>query len=188
MVVDIGGGTTDIAVLSLGDVVAGALAARRRQRHGRGDHALRAPPASAADRRGATPSASRSRPAPPWRRPNGRAAEIHIRGRDLRQGNAKSVVLRAKDIAEALSEPVDEMAEFIQRALEDLPPEISTDIAERGIHLTGGGALLDRLDVELTRRVGVTFHVPQNPMHCVVKGSAAVLAGLPDYEHLLMRP
>ena len=120
--------------------------------------------------------------------PNGRAVEIHIKGRDLRQGSVKSVVLRAKDMAEALAGPVGAMAEFVQRALEDLPPEISSDIARRGIVLTGGGALLDRLDVALTRRVGVKFVVPQNPMHCVIKGTAAVLAGLDEHEHLLMRP
>ena len=108
---------------------------------------------------------------------NGRAAEVHIRGRDLRKGWAKSAVLTPKDIAEALSEPIETMADFVQRALEELPPDILSDITRRGIHLTGGGALLDKLDVALTRRVGVKFHVQQNPMHCVVKGSAAVLAG-----------
>ena len=113
---------------------------------------------------------------------------MHIRGRDVRQGNAKSTVLRAKDIAEALAEPVEAIADFAQRALEDLPPDILSDIARRGIHLTGGGALLDKLDAALTRRVGVKFHVNQNPMHCVVKGSAAVLAGLAEHEHLLMQP
>ena len=87
---------------------------------------------------------------------NGRATEIHIRGRDLRQGRPKSIVLGPHDIAEALEAPIEEIAEFVQRALEDLPPEVSTDICERGIHLTGGGALLDKLDIELERRVGVS--------------------------------
>ncbi|MEQ1712352.1 MAG: rod shape-determining protein, partial [Hyphomicrobium sp.] len=77
---------------------------------------------------------------------------------------------------------------FIQRALEDLPPEVSTDICERGIHLTGGGALLDKLDIELERRVGVRFLRPEHPMHCVVMGSAMVLASLSSREHLLIRP
>ncbi len=95
---------------------------------------------------------------------NGRLAEIHIRGRDLRQGKPKSVVLGPKDIAEALEDPVEELAGFVQRTLEDLPPEISTDICERGIHLTGGGAVLDRLDRELEFRVGVKFVLPDLPM------------------------
>ena len=76
----------------------------------------------------------------------------------------------------------------MQRALEELPPDILSDITRRGIHLTGGGALLDKIDAALTRRVGVKFHVQRNPMHCVVKGSAAVLEGLRVHAHLLMRP
>jgi len=119
---------------------------------------------------------------------DGRAAEIHIRGRDLRQGRPKSVVLGPQDIAEALEDPIEEIAEFIQRALEDLPPEVSTDICERGIHLTGGGALLDRLDAELERRVGVKFSVPDQPTQCVVKGTAAVLEQMSKREHLLIKP
>ena len=73
---------------------------------------------------------------------NGETAEIFIRGRDLRQGKAKTVVLGPQDIAEALEDTVEEIAEFIQRAIEDLPPEVSTDICERGISLSGGGAKL----------------------------------------------
>jgi rod shape-determining protein MreB len=54
--------------------------------------------------------------------------------------------------------------------------------------MTGGGAMLDKLDIALSRRIGVRLHVEQNPMHCVVKGSAAVLAAIEAHEHLLMRP
>ena len=119
---------------------------------------------------------------------NGRATEIHIRGRDLRQGRPKSIVLGPQDIAEALEDPIEDIADFTQRALEDLPPEVSTDICERGIYLTGGGALLDKLDIELERRVGVKFIVPDNPMQCVIKGTAMVMADLPAREHLLIKP
>jgi rod shape-determining protein MreB and related proteins len=119
---------------------------------------------------------------------NGRATEIHIRGRDLRQGRPKSIVLGPQDIAEALEDPIEDIADFTQRALEDLPPEVSTDICERGIYLTGGGALLDKLDIELERRVGVKFIVPDNPMQCVIKGSAMIMEDLPAREHLLIKP
>ena len=98
------------------------------------------------------------------------------------------MVLGPHDMAEALSGPVGEMAEFIQRALEDLPPKIADDVIGRGIVLTGGGALLDRLDRALTQRVGVPFVVPQSPMHCVIKGTAAVLESLPARQHLLIGP
>ena len=120
--------------------------------------------------------------------PNGRQIEIHIKGRDLKQGKLKTVVLGPLDMAEALSGPVGEMAEFVQRALEDLPPKIAEDVAGRGIVLTGGGALLDRLDQALTQRIGVKCVVPQSPMHCVIKGTAAVLESLAERQHLLIGP
>jgi rod shape-determining protein MreB and related proteins len=187
MVVDIGGGTTDIAVLSEGTVTearslrcAGNAMDEAIIRYVRRQHQLLIGEVNAERIKIEAGTALATA--------NGRAAEVHIRGRDVRQGSAKSAVLRAKDISEALTEPVDAIADFAQRALEDLPPDILSDIARRGVHLTGGGALLDKLDLALTRRVGVKFHVQQNPMHCVVKGSAAVLAGLDEHEHLLMRP
>ena len=81
------------------------------------------------------------------------------------------------------------MAEFIQRSLEDLPPEVSTDICDRGIILTGGGALLDKLDVELERSASASSSwCPESPMHCVIKGSAEVLQTLGTREHLLIKP
>ena len=106
---------------------------------------------------------------------NGRQVEIHIKGRDLKQGRHKTVVLGPQDMAEALSGLVGEMAEFIQRALEDLPPKIAEDVMGRGIVLTGGGALLDRLDQALTQRVGVQFLVPQEPHALRHQGHRAVL-------------
>jgi rod shape-determining protein MreB and related proteins len=187
MVVDIGGGTTDIAVLSLGGVVqarslrcAGNAMDEAIIRYVRRKHQLLIGEANAERIKIEAGSA--------LVQANGRATEIHIRGRDLRQGRPKSIVLGPQDIAEALEDPIEDIAEFTQRALEDLPPEVSTDICERGIYLTGGGALLDKLDIELERRVGVKFIVPDNPMQCVVKGTAIVMENLPAREHLLIKP
>lgn len=186
MVVDIGGGTADIAVLSGGSIVAartlrcaGNAMDEAIIRYVRRKHNLLIGEANAERIKIEAGTAQASA--------NGRA-EVHIRGRDLRMGWAKSAVLTPRDIAEALTEPVEALADFVQRALEELPPDVVSDITRRGIHLTGGGALLDKLDLALTRRVGVKIHVQQNPMHCVVKGSAAVLAGLAERAHLLMRP
>ena len=187
MVVDIGGGTTDIAVLSLGGVVqarslrcAGNAMDEAIIRYVRRKHQLLIGEANAERIKIEAGSA--------LVQVNGRATEIHIRGRDLRQGRPKSIVLGPQDIAEALEDPIEDIADFTQRALEDLPPEVSTDICERGIYLTGGGALLDKLDIELERRVGVKFIVPDNPMQCVIKGTAMVMADLPAREHLLIKP
>jgi rod shape-determining protein MreB and related proteins len=187
MVVDIGGGTTDIAVLSLGGVVqarslrcAGNAMDEAIIRYVRRKHQLLIGEANAERIKIEAGSA--------LVQVNGRATEIHIRGRDLRQGRPKSIVLGPQDIAKALEDPIEDIADFTQRALEDLPPEVSTDICERGIYLTGGGALLDKLDIELERRVGVKFIVPDNPMQCVIKGTAMVMEDLPAREHLLIKP
>ena len=187
MVVDIGGGTTDIAVLSLGGVVqarslrcAGNAMDEAIIRHVRRKHHLLIGEANAerikTEAGTAMPQSG-----------NG-GTEIHIRGRDLRQGRPKSIVLGPADIAQSLADPIEEIAEFVQRALEDLPPEIATDICDRGIYLTGGGALLDQLDIELERQVGVSFIVPDHPTHCVVKGTAVVLDQLTTHDHLLIKP
>jgi rod shape-determining protein MreB and related proteins len=187
MVVDIGGGTTDIAVLSSGRVLqarslrcAGNAMDEAIIRFVRRKHQLLIGEGNAERIKIEAGSAVLSS--------HNLAAEIHISGRDLRQGRLKRIVLGPQDVAEALEGPIEEMAEFTQRALEDLPPDVSNDICEHGIHLTGGGALLDQLDAELQRRVGVPFFVPEKPMHCVVTGTATVLAGLPQREHLLIKP
>jgi rod shape-determining protein MreB len=187
MVVDIGGGTTDIAVLSLGDVVqarslrcAGNAMDEAIIRYVRRKHHLVIGPANAERIKIEAGTASAAL--------NGRAAEIRIRGRDLRQGKPKSVVLGPQDIAEALAATIEEIGEFIQRAIEDLPPEVANEVSERGVSLSGGGALLHQLDTELERRVGVRFIVPENPMQCVVRGTALVLQTLAEREHLLIKP
>ncbi len=187
MVVDIGGGTTDIAVLSLGDVVqarslrcAGNTMDEAIIRYVRRKHQLVIGQGNAERIKIEAGTALME--------PNGRAAEIRIRGRDLRQGRPKTAVLGPHDIAEALEGPIEEIADFVQRSIEDLPPEVSSDICDRGISLSGGGALLDKIDVEFERRVGVKFIIPENPMHCVVKGTALVLQTLHEREHLLIKP
>lgn len=188
MVVDIGGGTTDIAVLALGGVIearslrlAGNAMDEAIVRHVRRKHQLLIGEASA--ERIKIEAGTAMVTGDPTR-----SAEIHIRGRDLREGRAKTAILGPHDVAEALQDSIEELAEFIQRALEELPPELATDIVNRGIYLTGGGALLDRLDQELSRRLSIKFTIPENPMHSVIKGTAIVLEDLAQREHLLIKP
>jgi rod shape-determining protein MreB len=187
MVVDMGGGTSDIAVLSQGQViqarslrVAGNAMDEAIMRHVRRQHGLVIGESNAERIKIEAGTA--------LVQPNGRQLEIHIRGRDLRHGRIKTAVLGPQDIAQALEGPVAEIAEFVQRALEDLPGDIAREVASRGIVLTGGCAQLDRLDVALTERVGAKFLVPESPMHCVIKGTALVLETLPEREHLLIGP
>lgn len=187
MVVDMGGGTTDIAVLSLGGVVqarslrvAGNAMDEAIIRYVRRKHQLLIGEANAERIKIEVGSAMLSSEIAD--------AEVHIRGRDVRQGRPKSAVLGPRDVAEALQGPMEELAEFIQRALEELPPEVSSDVIERGIYLTGGGALLRDLDKELERRLGVKFVIPPSPMHCVIRGTATILEQLSLREYLLVKP
>ena len=187
MVVDIGGGTTDIAVLSLGGVVqassircGGNAMDEAIIRYVRRRHQLLIGEANAERIKIEAGSASREA--------NGEAAEIFIRGREIREGKPKTAVLVPHDIAEALEVPIEKIAEFIQHTIEDLPPEISSDICERGIHLSGGGSKLAKLDQELERRIGIKIHLPEQPERCVIAGSAAILDTLKEREHLLIRP
>ncbi len=187
MVVDIGGGTTDVAVMSLGGVIearslriAGNAMDEAIMRYIRREHHLIVSEANAERIKVEAGSASRE--------VNGLTSEIHIRGRDVRQGRPKSALLLPQHIAEALEEPIGAIAEFVERALEDVPPEVSSDICDRGIYLTGGGALLHKLDVELERRVGVPFLVSEDPLQCVIRGAARLLENVEQREHLLIRP
>ncbi len=187
MVVDIGGGTTDIAVLSLGRVVqarslrcAGNAMDQAIIRYIRRNHNLLIGESNAERIKIEAGTASTNA--------SGRVAEIHIRGRDLREGKHTSIVLEPADIAKALDDPIDEIVQFVQRSLEDLPPEISAHVCDRGIKLTGGGSMLDKLDYELERRVGVKFAMSEHPLQCVIRGSAAVINELSSKEHLLVHP
>ena len=187
LVVDIGGSAADIAVLSEGNVVqarslrvAGNAMDEAITRHVRRKHQLVIGEANAERIKIEAGTALAA--------PNGRQVEVHIKGRDLREGRMKSAVLTEVDMAEALSRPVAEIADFIERAIEDLPPAIAAEVTGQQIALTGGGALLDRLDAALARRLGLRFKVPETPMHCVIRGSAAVLQSLDQRQHLLVGP
>ena len=109
----------------------------------------------------------------------------------------KSAVLTPVDMVEALAVPIAQMAEFIRRALEDLPPRVGADVTGRDIVLTGGGALLDRFDVALGRSVGANFRVPETPMSRPAPADTMTLrrtpqsgctGGCPGFCHRCQRP
>ena len=187
MVVDIGGGTSDIAVVREGRVyasrslrLAGNAMDEAIVRYVRREHQLLIGEASAERIKIEAGSA--------LPRAGGSGIEIRIRGRDLRDAHMKTAVLGRSDIAAALANPVRELAEFVQRAFEDLPGDIAREIANVGIVLTGGGALLEDLDAAIARQVGVRVGVPATPMHCVIRGTANVLEDLDRHGHLLLSP
>lgn len=114
-------------------------------------------------------------------------AVMEVRGRDLNNGVPKEMVLTEKQISESVAEPVAKIVEAIKVALECVPPELSSDIVERGIVLAGGGALLKNLDYVITKTTGLSVFVAEDPLLCVVNGIRRVLADMKTFKGVLFK-
>jgi rod shape-determining protein MreB len=112
---------------------------------------------------------------------------IQVKGRDLVQGIPTSVDVSSEEIREALREPVDQIVEAVKLTLENTPPELSADILDRGIILTGGGALLKGLDERIRLETNLPVHVAEDPLTAVVRGVGKVLENFEKYEKVLIR-
>ena len=175
MVVDIGGGTTEVAVISLGGIV---YSRSIRVGGDKMDEAIISYirrnfnlliGESSAERIKIDVAAADVAPGPddgPFR---------EVRGRDLLNGVPREVIVSQRQIAESLAEPVAAIIEAVKVALENTPPELAADIVDRGIVLTGGGALLHRLDQVLRDATGLAVVVAENPLQCVALGTGRAL-------------
>ena len=170
MIVDIGGGTTEVAVLSLGGVVlstsirvAGDKFDAAIVEYMRTTHKLAIGEATAERMKKEIGSAC-----PP---DDGEGESMHVKGRDLITGLPKEIRISQRQIAEALAEPVAQVIDTIKRALEQTPAELAADIVERGIMLTGGGCLLGNLDKVLRRSTSLPVSIAEDPLLCVVMGT-----------------
>ncbi|MEE8576805.1 MAG: rod shape-determining protein [candidate division Zixibacteria bacterium] len=112
---------------------------------------------------------------------------IEIKGRDLVAGVPKNLKISSAQVREAISETLDIIVEAVRQALEQTPPELASDILERGIILTGGGALLRGLDKRLRQETNLPVNVAEDPLTCVVRGTGRVLENLPQYTKVLER-
>ena len=113
--------------------------------------------------------------------------EIEVKGRDMVTGIPKSIVVSSEEIREALNENVTVIVEAVLNLLEKTPPELSADIYDRGIVLTGGGALLKGLDERLRRETSLPVHVAEDPLTAVARGTGKVLEDLSAYSSVLMK-
>jgi len=172
MVVDIGGGTTDVAVLSMGDVVtassikvAGDKFDEAILKYIKQKYKLLIGERTAEDIKLTIGTV----------RPSGMKAEMDIRGRDMVSGLPQTLTISAGEVQEALWDPVSSIVAAAKSVLERTPPELSADIIDRGVVLTGGGALLNGLDELLSEQLHVPVWVAEDPMHCVVKGTGIML-------------
>lgn len=174
MIVDIGGGTTEVAVLALsgivyarsvrigGDAMDEAIIASVRRRHNlligeRTAERIKTEIGSATGNNG------------------GEEITMAVRGRDLMHGVPREIIITEDEIAESLAEPIQAVVEAVRSALENTQPELAADIVDKGIMLTGGGALLRNLDVALGEATGLPVTVAENPLFCVAVGTGRCL-------------
>jgi rod shape-determining protein MreB and related proteins len=184
MVVDIGGGTTEVAVLSLGGIVysrsvrvGGDKMDEAIIRYIRNTHNLLIGESSSERIKKSIGSAS-----PP---DDGDGSMLEIKGRDLMNGVPKELIISQRQIAESLAEPVGQIIEAVKTALEQTPPELAADIVDKGIVLTGGGALLGNLDNVLRHATGLPVSIGDEPLSCVVLGTGRVLEDRKTLKHIL---
>jgi len=172
MVVDIGGGTTEIAIISLNGVVY-----RDSIRVGgdRFDEAIVSFVRRAYGSLIGDATAERIKQEVGCAFKGSELREIDVRGRHLAEGVPKSFVLNSDEILSALEEPLDSMMRAIKMALEQSPPELAADIAERGIVLTGGGALLRDIDKRISHETGLPVLIADDPLTCVARGGGKAL-------------
>lgn len=184
MVVDIGGGTTEVAVLSLEGIV---YARSIRVGGDKMDSAIvsyvRRNMNLLIGERSAERIKKEIGSACPPEQGDGRTVEV--RGRDLINGVPKEITITERQVAESLIEPVADIVEAVKVALENTAPELAADIVDKGIVLTGGGALLKNLDVVLRKATGLPVTVAENPLVCVAKGCGEVVDHLTRYKSVL---
>jgi rod shape-determining protein MreB len=172
MIVDIGGGTTEVAIVSLkgivhsqaarvgGDKMDEAIAQFIRRQHN----------VVIGEKTAEQIKMSIGRMFP-----SGEEEYVEVTGRDLLMGMPKAIVISESEIREALTEPVNQIVELVKIALERCPPELAADLLQNGIALAGGGALLPGLDRVISERTGMKAAVVKDPLSAVVIGSGAVL-------------
>jgi len=172
MVVDIGGGTTEVGVMSLGGVVykgsvrvGGDKFDEAITNYIRRNYGMLIGEQTAEAVKKAIGSAF----------PGTEVKELEIKGRNISEGIPRSFTVTSNEILEALTDPLNQIVTAVKAALEQTPPELAADIAERGIMLTGGGALLRDLDRLLMEETGLPIHVAEDPLTCVARGCGIAL-------------
>ena len=184
MVVDIGGGTTEVAVISLGGVVssrsvrvAGCRMNTAITNFIKRKYGLLIGNLSAEKIKTTIGTASAN--------PEGNKT-LKVKGRDLNTGMPKVIRIGPKEIREAISVEIGAILQTVRSVLEELPPELAADVLDKGILLTGGGALLHDLDQFLSEEIGLAITVPKNPSSTVVHGAGKVLEDLDGFNRFVL--
>jgi rod shape-determining protein MreB and related proteins len=182
MVIDIGGGTTEIAVIALngivsdtsirvgGDEIDSAIVSFLRKNY----NLLIGEPTAEAVKIQIGSAFN-----------NGDEREMDVKGRDLVSGIPKTVRVHSQEIRECIQEPIQQIVDAVRRALEITPPELASDIVDRGIVMTGGGALIRGLDLLLAHETDLPIHVDEEPLTCVVRGAGRILDEFERFRNVL---
>ncbi|RMH60736.1 MAG: rod shape-determining protein [Calditrichaeota bacterium] len=184
MIVDIGGGTSEIAVISLNGIVhhnsirvGGDEMNQAIIQHFKRNHNLLIGEKTAENIKCTIGSAA----------PLEEEMEMEVKGRDLVDGIPKTITVDSKEIRKALNDPIMQIVEAIKMSLERTPPELASDILDRGIILTGGGALLRNLDVRLRQETSMAILIADDPLTCVARGCGNVLENPEKYQKALVK-
>jgi len=184
MVIDIGGGTTEIAVIALNGIVtdmsiriAGDEMDEAIVLHIKKAYNLLIGDQTAEHVKMVIGSATKLK----------KEEEMEIKGRDLVSGIPKTLKISSAEVREALAEPVSQIVAAVKTTLEQTPPELAADIVDRGIVMTGGGSLLRGLDILLKEETNLPINVVEDPLTCVVLGCGKVLSNLHQYERIIMK-
>jgi rod shape-determining protein MreB and related proteins len=185
MIVDIGGGTTEVAVISLGGVISprsvrvgGDSMDEAIINYIRRSHNLLIGESTAESIKKEIGAACMTGDKP---------RTMEIRGRDLLRGVPKEMLLSETQVIESIADPVNQIITAVKIVLESAPPELSADIVDRGIVMTGGGALLKNLDKVLSDETGLPVIVAEGPLQCVALGTGRVLDNFEELKHVLFR-
>lgn len=182
MIVDIGGGTTEVAIMSLADIaecssvrVAGDNLDEAIINHMKKTYNLMIGEQTAERIKIEIGSAA----------PVGEETTIEVRGRDMISGLPRKTVVTSEEIRECLQEPISSIISAVTRTLERAEPELAADLVDNGIVLAGGGALLRGLDVVMTNATGLDVRIADDPLTCVARGTAIYLENIEAWKHTL---
>ncbi|MEA3273675.1 MAG: rod shape-determining protein [Patescibacteria group bacterium] len=179
MIIDIGGGTTEVAVISLGGIVA---ATSSRVGGNKFDEAIKEYIRKKYALAIGDQTAERIKIEIGSAVIRNKEEEIEIKGRDMMAGLPKTIVLKTNETVEAITDELGEVIQAIKKVLQETPPELAADIIDRGIVLAGGGGLLKNLDQLIARSVGVPCYVADDPLLCVSRGTSTILDSLDVYK------
>lgn len=183
MIVDIGGGTTEVAVISLGGIVASHSA---RVGGDKIDQSIAAYIKSEYNLAIGDRTAEEIKISIGSALPKQHTEEFELRGRDLTTGLPKNITVQTNEITNAISEQLKEVVFTVKAVLRETPPELSADVMDKGMIITGGGALLQNLDELITEATGVPAYVAEDPLLCVVKGTGLALENLEMYKRSVL--